>query len=460
MQIISSASFTDRGLNEGRPINEDSLLEIPELGIFAVADGVGGAEAGEVASQMAVEMIGEAFANMADNSVPAETLLSATRRANSAIFQLSAEIPQLERMATTLAAVHVGDGQISIAHVGDSRVYCLSFDGTLSLETEDHSLVNDEIKAGRLSPEAAASHRAKNIINRALGAAQDVEVDLKTIPSDGVRALLLCTDGVTGHVSDKEISDILNSGLSPLEVCEKLKALCFERGARDNLSAVVVTFMRQAEKVALLDPDSNPHPDELLELEDEPPQAETFRNNGPKMRDVETSPQAEVSSPEADFLAAYHQENDEPRTTRTSYAKMIGLLMIGALVGAGAVILGTRNAPTPPIVPEIPQMASENIALTSFEKNRRNVDADPAAFLKELPPPADAEDHYLIGRAKLLTGDFAGAQEELQKARNGIDGIDPSNRQTLEKEISIGLSISETAAAQEKLKKELQAGKP
>jgi hypothetical protein len=139
---------------------------------------------------------------------------------------------------------------------------------------------------------------------------------------------------------------------------------------------------------------------------------------------------------------------------------MIGLLLVGTLVGAGAVLLGSRNAPAPPAVPNMPQMASENIAMSSFEKNRRNVDADPVVFLKELPPPADAEDHYLIGRAKLLTGDFDGAKEELLKAREGIEGVDPSNRQTLEKEISIGLSIAETVAARERFKKDLQTGKP
>jgi hypothetical protein len=105
-------------------------------------------------------------------------------------------------------------------------------------------------------------------------------------------------------------------------------------------------------------------------------------------------------------------------------------------------------------------MSSENIPLTSFEKNRRNVDADPAGFLREFPPPADAEDHYLIGRAKLLTGDFIGAKEGFLKAKSGLSGIDVSNRQTLEKEIGIGLSIAETSAAQEKLKKELQLGGP
>jgi protein phosphatase len=119
----ASAAVSDRGLSENRPHNEDSFLELTEHGLFAVADGVGGAQAGEVASQMAVEILAEAFINMSANADPEETMRIALDRANEAIFQMSHDLPQLSSMATTIAALHVNGDIATIAHVGDSRVY-------------------------------------------------------------------------------------------------------------------------------------------------------------------------------------------------------------------------------------------------------------------------------------------------------------------------------------------------
>src|SRR5205823_2297610 len=134
-----AAAVSDGGLSENRPENDDSFLEIPSVGIFAVADGVGGAQAGEVASQMAVEILGEAFSNLPSTS-DAETAMSAAmERANSAIFQMAHELPQLASMATTVAALHVDGSIATIGHVGDSRVYRVDRDGNLFRETEDHS---------------------------------------------------------------------------------------------------------------------------------------------------------------------------------------------------------------------------------------------------------------------------------------------------------------------------------
>src|SRR4051812_47846538 len=109
---ISSAAVTDRGLNERRPENEDSFLEMPKCGIYAVADGVGGAQAGEVASQMAMEIIGEAFANRTSSSDAEDVLKTAIERANAAIHQMSRELPQLANMASTVVALHI-DGDIA-----------------------------------------------------------------------------------------------------------------------------------------------------------------------------------------------------------------------------------------------------------------------------------------------------------------------------------------------------------
>src|SRR5947208_8350918 len=145
---IDSASVTDRGLSDKRPQNEDSFLEMNRSGIFAVADGVGGAQAGDVASQMAVEILAEAFANQPGGIDAEEIMRSALQQANSAIHQMALELPQLASMATTIVALHLNGIIATIGHVGDSRLYRVDRDGELHRETEDHSMVADEVRAG------------------------------------------------------------------------------------------------------------------------------------------------------------------------------------------------------------------------------------------------------------------------------------------------------------------------
>ncbi len=237
---ITSASVSDRGLNEKRPHNEDAFLEIPQSGIFAVADGVGGAQAGEVASQMAVEVLGEAFVNVDDRSDAEDVMRTALMRANSAINQMSHELPQLAQMATTVVALHIAGNIATIGHAGDSRLYRLDAEGTLHRETADHSMVADEVRAGRMTEEQAENHPGKNIISRALGAEPSIEIELKTIMFGENTTFLICSDGVTRHVPDTELAELLRSGAEPREICERIKELCFARGAQDNLTAVIV----------------------------------------------------------------------------------------------------------------------------------------------------------------------------------------------------------------------------
>src|SRR3954454_5134614 len=132
---IESAAVSDRGLNEARPQNEDSYLDQPGFGIFAVADGVGGAQAGEVASQMAIEILNEAFANMSENADPEAVMRAAITKANEAIFEMSSQFQQLSKMATTIVALHLKGDVATIGHVGDSRLYRLAPDGRILQET-------------------------------------------------------------------------------------------------------------------------------------------------------------------------------------------------------------------------------------------------------------------------------------------------------------------------------------
>ncbi|HEX8457170.1 MAG TPA: Stp1/IreP family PP2C-type Ser/Thr phosphatase [Pyrinomonadaceae bacterium] len=237
---VEIASVTDRGLSQKRPLNEDSMLVDPERRIFAVADGVGGAQAGEVASQTAVEVLGEAFRHHQDGDDVEDLMEIAIQRANASIYQMSHEQRQLSMMATTIVALHLDGHRATIGHVGDSRLYRLRPDGRLERETEDHSVVEEEVRAGRMSPEQAANHPSRNVISRALGAEQSVEVDMKTIEVEDGTTFLLCSDGITRHIPDEELSTLLGGGQALEATCEELKRRCFERGAEDNLTAVVV----------------------------------------------------------------------------------------------------------------------------------------------------------------------------------------------------------------------------
>ena len=238
---VQAASVSDRGLNEKRPLNEDSFFADPERGIFVVADGVGGAEAGEVASQTAVEVLSEAFRHKLSDGDDAEDLMElAIQRANSSIHQLALEHPRFSSMATTVVALHLDGERATFGHVGDSRLYRLSPDGKLTRETEDHSIVEEEVRAGRMTPEQAANHPSKNVISRALGAEAAVEVDMKTTEVAEGTTFLLCTDGITRHITDHELRGLLASGQSPDAICAEMKERCYQRGAEDNLTALIV----------------------------------------------------------------------------------------------------------------------------------------------------------------------------------------------------------------------------
>lgn len=245
---LISASITDRGLSEKRPQNEDSFAELPELGVFAVADGVGGANAGDFASRMAMELLTEAASNRADILDAEDLLRTAITHANRSVHQTAQELPQLSSMATTIVALHLKGNIATLAHVGDSRIYRFTPDGHAFRETNDHSLVEEEVRAGRMTPEEAAIHPSRNVISRAVGAEENVEIDVKTIMVEPNTTFLLCSDGITRHVPDDELQAIFASGADPKLICEHLKEVCYSRGAEDNLTALVVrTFAEGGE---------------------------------------------------------------------------------------------------------------------------------------------------------------------------------------------------------------------
>lgn len=496
---ISSAAVSDRGLSEKRPQNEDSYLEMGRSGIYAVADGVGGAQAGEVASQMAMEILGEAFTNLPDGADAESVMQTAIERANAAIFEMAHELPQLASMATTVVALHLAENIATIGHVGDSRLYRVDNEGTLYRETDDHSMVAEEVRAGRMTEEQAENHPSRNIISRALGAELTVDVDLKTIMIGPGTAFLICSDGITRHVADHEIKGVLTFGGDPPEICEYLKNLCYDRGAEDNLTAVVIKIAADAgqpivpaleapvdddldadeptiatarspfDSTIAVDPDDN-EDDSLLELETRelrlpdvaelPTQDPGFADPSADQASQVPTPVAAQAEPAREFSMFGEQgleaDGEQKQSPFPRLLSAIGLILLGSIIGIAAYYFALRPSPVDTGGPQLSEMKSENIEFSSFEKNRRNVDADPAAYLKEVPPPEDAEDFYLIGRANMLMSEFPTARAAFIEAQKRIGDANMVNQKILRTDIAVALLITNDPTIQTRLKTEIQ----
>jgi len=237
-------SITDRGLNPRRPENQDNLLVWPERGLYLVADGVGGRQGGATASALVVEVFERVFSQEMDGSLTeslGELLEKTIAHCNEKIYFDAQQTPSLKGMATTIAAVAVEGRRAVVAHVGDSRVYRFDAHGLIQL-TEDHTDVNEAVRTGRLSREEATHHPRRHVLNRALGAEAEVEVEQIEIELDEQTSLLLCTDGITIHLDEEELEQILQSRHPPQVICEQLRERCYLAGAEDNLTVILVDF--------------------------------------------------------------------------------------------------------------------------------------------------------------------------------------------------------------------------
>jgi PPM family protein phosphatase len=231
LRIVEHVGRTDVGRQ--RSVNEDSLVEAPPF--FAVADGMGGAKAGEVASAMAAET----FAGEGDSGEPAEAQLSRIlRQANRRIYDLAVTDESHRGMGTTLTAAKVTGDDVSLGHVGDSRAYRLR-DGELEQLTRDHSLVAELERSGQITPEAAEHHPQRSIITRALGPEPDVQVDTYTLAGRAGDVFLLCSDGLTSMISDDELASILRSAASLDEAADSLVRAANQSGGKDNITVVL-----------------------------------------------------------------------------------------------------------------------------------------------------------------------------------------------------------------------------
>lgn len=234
MTTLRWGSATDVGLV--RTNNEDNLLVASPL--FAVADGMGGANAGEVASQTAVDTLGATF-----TGGTAQDLVDAVRAANRAVWEQARGDNELQGMGTTLTAIALvednGEERLAVANVGDSRAYLFD-NGDIERLTDDHSVAEELMRRGEVTAEEAAIHPSRHKLTRVLGITPEIEVDIwEIVPYEGQR-LVLCSDGLSNEVSDAQIASVLRRLADPEDATRELVSLAKANGGRDNITVVVI----------------------------------------------------------------------------------------------------------------------------------------------------------------------------------------------------------------------------
>jgi protein phosphatase len=377
-------------------------------------------------------------------------------------------------MATTIVALHLKDNIATFGHVGDSRLYRLAPDGDLHRETLDHSIVEEEVRAGRMTPEQAANHPSKNVISRALGAEPGVEVDMRTMEVEDGTQFLLCTDGITRHVSDGEIRRLLVIHEDLAAVCNELKDRCYERGAEDNLTVIVVRvgkFIPAEQRSADLEPTISPEAEALYA---HPDGQQTMMGSATPAGLVPPSRIAFPGPPSDGNAVPVERLNVAPEQSvkKGSGGRLFGLIAVLALL-AVAFVAGARlkerlpffaaeQAKPTPVPTPVPLVEEPFV---QFEKTRRQVDQDPRAWLandvgKNCFDPL-FKIHlilrirsflYLYGRANLLTGNPEEASKALDAAIAKAD-LNPSpTNATVKKEAILALAAVSLKTQRERQK--------
>ena len=233
------AALSDRGRR--RTTNEDAFLADSGLGLFVVADGMGGHAAGEVASRLAVDTLRQALLELAPLAEPRAALESAVRLANQAIFEQTLQQQDLQGMGTTVVFLLAAPAVAWIGHVGDSRAYRIRA-GAIQQLTHDHSWVGEQVRQGLLSPEEARKHPWRNVVTRALGSKDRVEVDLDAEPLRPGDTILLCSDGLNTMLGEEQILDaVRGAGNNLEEACRQLVERANKRGGEDNVTVLLLT---------------------------------------------------------------------------------------------------------------------------------------------------------------------------------------------------------------------------
>lgn len=250
---IASCGITDIGRK--RQKNEDSYLVNDKIHLYVVADGMGGHAGGEFASKIAVSTVeeiikgGDAPKEIQQSYFHADTLESeegklrrAITQAGSKIVQRAIEDPDLRGMGTTATVLYFDNSKAYVAHVGDSRAYCVR-GGEIIQITEDHSLVNEQLKSGLITEEEAKTHQLKNIITRSVGVQEEVEVDTIVWDVREDDTYLLCSDGLSNMVQNHEMLDLISKHPTE-EAARRLVDLANERGGDDNITLILVKILK------------------------------------------------------------------------------------------------------------------------------------------------------------------------------------------------------------------------
>ena len=242
---ITSAGITNVGMK--RQNNEDNYLINDELSVYVVCDGMGGHAGGEYASQIAVTTVEEVLSNIRDENLDVDTATDeqitqekikyAVRLAGKRIYERDQADPEYRGMGTTAVILLFRKGMAYLAHVGDSRGYLIR-GGEITQRTEDHSWVNEQIKAGLITAETAKHHRFRNIITRSLGFQEEVEIDTQVLRAEPGDLYLLCSDGLSNLIEDREMVELLVEK-SFQETARELVDIANSRGGDDNITLVI-----------------------------------------------------------------------------------------------------------------------------------------------------------------------------------------------------------------------------
>ena len=249
---VRASGISDVGLQ--REGNEDAFSVQSSLGLYIVADGMGGHLAGEVASRVAVEIIGKSFRRWLETDVSEDELfgypdtslskvgnyvLSSIRLANRVIYEMATQYEQYNGMGTTIVILFVTPGLIIAANVGDSRIYLVR-DGRIERMSKDHTIVSEHVEMGVMTEEEAAKSPLRHILTRNLGSAESVDPEVFEIVPSGRDRFILCTDGLTDLANDHEILEIAQEEHNPELLCRNLVDLALQRGGHDNTTVVSV----------------------------------------------------------------------------------------------------------------------------------------------------------------------------------------------------------------------------
>jgi PPM family protein phosphatase len=307
MRLGRSAGASDPGRRRRR--NEDSYVLEPPL--FAVADGMGGAQAGEIASKLAASAV--------RGGGDVETLI---QEANRRVHQRSLEDEAASGMGTTLTVAAVEDGTVHIGHVGDSRAYLVR-QGSLEQLTQDHSLVAELVRSGKLSPEEAEAHPQRSVITRALGTDPDVDVDTFAIEPKPGDLFLLCSDGLTSMVDDDAILGLVEEHRGDLKaLCKVLIKAANKGGGEDNIT--VVAFEIADEEQAA----------DVEETRTMPAPTATTPDDEDTLTEADRVPAVETMVVSVDEIAAAYEQPTPPRRRRRVLTRVLAFILVVALLAA------------------------------------------------------------------------------------------------------------------------------